>query len=63
MKTIVHALIYIHVASVGCFAVYFLARALAEPPPIRNVCPVSEISPDVTQQERERCRLIRGHKL
>ncbi len=26
-------------------------------------CDVAEISPDFSQQDRERCRLMRGHKL
>jgi hypothetical protein len=35
-----------------------------QPPPVRhNICTVAEISPDITPQERERCRRIRGHKL
>lgn len=64
MKNVIHALIYIHVAIVGCVATYYLARALSEPPPAkRNVCMVAEISPDVTPEERKHCRLIRGHKL
>lgn len=38
--------------------------ASVQPPPVRhNICTVAEISPDITQQERERCRRIRGHKL
>ena len=37
--------------------------ALQPPPTYRNICSVAEISPDVTPQERERCRQIRGHKL
>jgi hypothetical protein len=35
-----------------------------QPPPVRhNICTIAEISPDITPQERERCRRIRGHKL
>lgn len=26
-------------------------------------CDVAEISPDFSQQDREKCRMIRGHKL
>lgn len=32
-------------------------------PPREHLCSVAEISPDVTQQEKDHCRLIRGHKL
>lgn len=31
--------------------------------PREHLCSVAEISPDMTQKEREHCRLIRGHKL
>lgn len=31
--------------------------------PREHLCSVAEISPDVTQKEKEHCRLIRGHKL
>ena len=32
-------------------------------PPRDHLCPVAEISPDITQAERERCRQLRGIKL
>jgi hypothetical protein len=42
---------------------YCLVRVNINPPTRHNICTVAEISPDVTPQERERCRMIRGHKL
>lgn len=42
---------------------YCLVRVNVDPPVRHNICTVAEISPDVTPAERERCRLIRGHKL
>ena len=30
---------------------------------IKMPCAVSEISPDFSQQDREKCRVMRGHKL
>lgn len=40
------------------------AAFLIPPPPNRmNICNVSEISPDVTPEERKKCQMIRGHKL
>ena len=46
-----------------CSLVIVILIALQPPPMHRNICGVAEISPDVTPQERERCRQIRGHKL
>ncbi len=46
-----------------CSLVMVILIALQPQPTYRNVCGVAEISPDVTPQERERCRQIRGHKL
>lgn len=31
--------------------------------PRERFCSIAEISPDMTQKEKEHCRLIRGHKL
>lgn len=31
--------------------------------PRLHLCSVAEISPDMSQKEKEHCRLIRGHKL
>jgi hypothetical protein len=42
---------------------YCLVRVNISQPARHNICTVAEISPDVTPQERERCRMIRGHKL
>ena len=42
----------------------FMWYAITTPPPVRhNVCTIAEISPDITPEERKRCREIRGHKL
>ena len=30
---------------------------------VRMPCSVSEISPDFSQQDREKCRVMRGHRL
>jgi hypothetical protein len=41
-----------------------LTYAISTDPPVRhNICTIAEISPDVTPEERKRCRQIRGHKL
>lgn len=57
-------LITIYLSIVLVAMLFFMALAITQPPDRpRKVCPVAEISPDVTQEERERCRMIRGHKL
>lgn len=49
---------------VGGVMLYFLIKVNVNPPPVRhNICTIAEISPDVTPEERKRCREIRGHKL
>lgn len=57
-------IIGIYLSIVLVAMIFFLALAITQPPDRpRNVCAVAEISPDVTPQERQRCRMIRGHKL
>jgi hypothetical protein len=63
VKKINEGLICIYMAAVACWALYFATQLDRVPAKPRNICSVAEISPDVTQQERERCRQIRGHKL
>lgn len=46
---------------VGLISVYLMWAVWKMPP--RMACSISEISPDITPAERERCRMIRGHKL
>jgi hypothetical protein len=48
---------------VAVISVHFLLQLDRAPERPRNICSVAEISPDVTKEERERCRKIRGHKL
>ena len=57
-------LIFIYLVMVVGFTVgmlYLLTQY--QPPPQPRLCGVEEISPDITQQEREKCRQMRGHKL
>lgn len=49
---------------IAAFMMYFLVRVNVNPPPVRhNICTIAEISPDITPEERKRCRQMRGHKL
>ena len=42
-------------------AVYWSIKVSNQP--ARIPCQVAEISPDFSQQDREKCRIMRGHKL
>lgn len=54
----------IYLSIVAVAIIFFLALAITQPQPVRhNICTIAEISPDITPRERERCRMIRGHKL
>ena len=55
--------IFLYLIPAWVLLLYCLVRVNVDPPVRHNVCTVAEISPDVTPAERERCRLIRGHKL
>ena len=49
---------------VAVFTLVFIVLINVNPPPIRhNICTIAEISPDITPEERQRCRQMRGHKL
>ena len=51
-------------AVVAIISLGFMLYAITTPPPVRhNVCTIAEISPDITPEERQRCRQMRGHKL
>ena len=51
-------------AVIAMFTLYFIVLVNVKPPPVRhNICTIAEISPDITPEERKRCREIRGHKL
>ena len=54
---------FLYLSVVACISLFFLLVLNFNPPERRNICNVAEISPDVTQKEREECRMIRGHKL
>ena len=57
-------LIFIHLAMVVVFTVVMLYLLTHyQPPPQPRLCGVEEISPDITHQEREKCRQMRRHKL
>jgi hypothetical protein len=61
---IAECLVFIHVAIVAVITLFFLFLAITTDPPVRhNICTIAEISPDITPEERKRCRQIRGHKL
>jgi hypothetical protein len=56
--------IFLYLIPMWAALIYCLVKINTEPRPVRhNICTVAEISPDVTPAERERCRMIRGHKL
>lgn len=44
---------------VALFAIYWMHKSMNTPLP----CGISEISPDFSPADREKCRIIRGHKL
>lgn len=48
-----------------CSIVFAVIVTVNTPPraPREHLCSIAEISPDMTQKEKEHCRLIRGHKL
>lgn len=59
------AVLAYYAAVAVCSIVFAVIVSVKTPPraPREHLCSVAEISPDVTQKEREHCRLIRGHKL
>lgn len=57
-------LLTIYLSVVLVAMMFFIGLAITQPPPVRhNICTIAEISPDITSEERKRCRMIRGHKL
>ena len=64
MNKFFRILTFIHLAMVVVFTLVMLYFLTHYPPPDRpRLCGVEEISPDITQKEREQCRQMRGHKL
>ena len=56
-------LIYVYVSIVGMLALYMAMLAIEARPKTELNCTVAEISPDYSYADRQKCRLIRGHKL
>jgi hypothetical protein len=56
-------LIYVYVSIVGLLALYIAMLAIDAKPQTELNCSVAEISPDYSHADRQKCRLIRGHKL
>jgi hypothetical protein len=56
-------LIYVYVSIVGMLALYMAMLAIEARPKAELNCTVAEISPDYSYADRQKCRLIRGHKL
>lgn len=63
MEKLKEYLVYLYLIPAWVLLLYCLVRVNVNPPVRHNICTVAEISPDVTPAEREKCRLIRGHKL
>jgi len=45
----------------GALAIYWGIKAHNKP--VRLPCEIAEISPDFSLEDREKCRIIRSHKL
>jgi len=59
-----HVLMYVYLATIACASLYFAVMVMNVPPGAEKLpCGVSEISPDFSHADREKCRLARGHKL
>lgn len=61
MTRIVEWLMFVYLFMVAILSMYFAVKAHNMPP--RPACAVAEISPDVSPQDKARCRQARGHKL
>lgn len=59
--TIPEILAIVFYVTIALASLYFASKAINTEP--RLACSVAEISPDFSQQDRERCRAIRSHKL
>jgi len=56
-------LIYVYVSIVGLLALYMAMLAIDAKPKAELNCTVAEINPDYSYADRQKCRLMRGHKL
>jgi len=61
-KKILSIIVLVYYAIVALVCVYFAWIALSAVKP-ELPCSVSEISPDFSNADREKCRLMRNHKL
>ena len=59
MKTLV--IVYYWLVGIIAFGAFLYA--LSHPPKPQIPCSVAEISPDFSTQDRQHCRMARGHKL
>jgi len=51
----------LYYAAIAAFSVFWMLNAINATPTLP--CTVSEISPDFSQADREKCRIIRSRKL
>jgi hypothetical protein len=51
----------LYYAAIAAFSVFWMLSAINAKPALP--CAVSEISPDFSQQDREKCRILRTRKL
>jgi hypothetical protein len=51
----------LYYAAIAAFSVFWMLSAINAKPAIP--CAVAEISPDFSQQDREKCRILRTRKL
>lgn len=63
MTAFFRVMLAIHLIIIVCIIIMHLYLIAEQQPTINRLCSVAEISPDFTPEDRERCRLIRGHKL
>jgi hypothetical protein len=61
MTRITEWLMYVYLFIVAVSSMYFAAKVHNMPP--KPACAVAEISPDVSLEDKARCRRARGHKL
>lgn len=51
----------LYYAAIAAFSVFWMLNAINATPPLP--CTVAEISPDFSQQDKEKCRILRTRKL
>ena len=56
-------LIYVYVFVVGMLALYMALLGIDAKPKAELNCATAEINPDYSHADRQKCRMIRGHKL